>query len=103
MFTDTCIDIVYETLERWAASEGKFTYYGDDELHLHKQMWDILTRHKDGTPKEHDFIAACRRIANHRAYPEIAAARITATELDEKTASFRSLALDMLTNDLTQD
>ena len=70
-------------------------------------MWDILTRDKSGRPKEHTFTDWCRRVASHAkktsTATEHAAAESSATEHAELSASFQSLAQDMLTNDLTED
>ena len=65
LFTETCIDIVYETLEKWAVNASEITYSGDAELHLHRKMWDLLAREKSGRRKEHDFVDLCRRVASH--------------------------------------
>ena len=90
--------------------------YGEQELLQHKKMWDIVTRDKAGRAKEQSFSEWCRRVASHpetsstaRGHVEAdstatehAEADSTATEHAELSASFRALAEDILTNDLTE-
>ena len=55
-----CIDIVERALKSKSAE-----LYGEDELKLHKKLWDIMTWQKDGkAKKDGEFVAWCRRIAD---------------------------------------
>ena len=103
---DDCIDIVFNTIAEWS-QQASVHFYKEPELLLHKRMWDILTRDKSGRPKEQSFTDWCRRVASHSkktsTATEHAAAESSATEHAESSASFQSLAQDMLTNDLTED
>ena len=80
--------------------------YGTPELLLHKRMWDIVTRDKDGRAKEQSFSAWCRRIALHSETTSTATGDVTAdstaTDHAESSAPFRALAEDILTHDLTE-
>ena len=103
---DKCYDIVDAKITQWADQGSNF--YGERELLLHKRMWDIVTRDKDGTAKEQSFGKWCRRVALHSETISTARGHVqadkTATEHAEAdtTASFRALAEDILTNDLTE-
>ena len=61
-------------------------------------MWDIVTRDKDGRAKEQRFSEWCRRVASAALYSEDS----TGTEEAKSSASFRALAEDILTHDLTE-
>ena len=65
---------------------------------LNKQIWDLLTRDKEGKAKEHCFTTWCRRVAAHREDTS------TATEHadPESSPAFKSLAEAMLENELTE-
>ena len=52
--------------------------YSHSELLLHKKIWDVVNRDKQGVPKEHSFVDLCRSIALHRT--ESTAANSAATE-----------------------
>ena len=102
-----CLSIVVEKITEWSQRKRSTEWYGEKELLLHKRMWDILTRDKSGREKEQSFTDWCRRVASHSkktsTATEHAAAESSATEHAESSASFQSLAQDMLTNDLTED
>ena len=55
--------------------------YDERTLSQHKWMWDIMSRNKEGVSKERTFTNWCRRVQQHR--------------------GFKSLAVDLLSNDLT--
>ena len=55
--------------------------YDERTLIQHKWMWDIMSRNKEGVSKERTFTNWCRRVQQHR--------------------GFKSLAVDLLSNDLT--
>ena len=89
---EDCENIVFDTI----ASESFFvqTFYDEPALLLHKQMWDIMSRNKEGLAKENMFIEWCRRVQRHTEAASTASPS-TATE-----HVFKSLALDLLSNDL---
>ena len=104
---DFCIDIVYQKIGEWAKwvdPDGR-AFYTETELLLHKQMWDLVTRDKDGNEKDHYFTDWCRRVASHSSVhtPSIATEHAAADSSDELTASFRSLVQDMFRTDLTEE
>ena len=55
--------------------------YDERTLFQHKWMWDIMSRNKEGVSKERTFTTWCRRVQQHK--------------------GFKSLAVDLLSNDLT--
>ena len=143
---DECDDIVSEKIAEVVEQRQGRHFYGEQQLLLHKRMWDILTHNKANQPGEQSFSEWCRRVAMHsqttssstghaettsfRALAERTAllqstlkANSTATEHTETAsfrasaradstatvnaeivhASFRALAEDILTNDLTRE
>ena len=70
-----CEDIVFDKI----ATEE--VGYDERTLLQHKRMWDVMSRNKEGVAKERTFIEWCRRVQEHRC--------------------FKSLAVDLLSNDLT--
>ena len=89
---DTLLDIQDALLQRFG------DMYDHSELLLHKKIWDIVNRDKQGVPKEHSFVDWCRRIALHRT--ESTATNSAATEHDDR---FRRLVKDIFANDLTPE
>ena len=89
--------MVCDKILEWYDDHERRDLYGRPELLLHKRMWDIVTRDRDGRAKEQRFSEWCRRVASATLYPE----DNTVTEEAESSASFRSLAEDILTHDLT--
>ena len=96
-----CEDMVFEKITEWACAQEGTRFYGESELLQHKKMWDIMTRDKDGMPKEHSFCEWCRRIAMHST--RNTAACSAATEHAERDGPFRKLAEDILTSELTPE
>jgi len=92
---EDCGNIVFDTI----ASESFFvqTFYDEPALLLHKQMWDIMSRNKEGLAKENMFIEWCRRVQRHTE------AASTASPSTDTEHVFKSLALDLLSNDLTPE
>jgi len=92
---EDCENIVFDTI----ASESFFvqTFYDEPALLLHKQMWDIMSRNKEGLAKENMFIEWCRRVQGHT---EAASTASPSTAADH---IFKSLALDLLSNHLTPE
>ena len=110
---DDCVDIVFEHIATWAQRHQNSHAYSFPELLLHKRMWDVMTRDKAGLPKEQSFTYWCRRVAacktsstaTGHAQADSTATNLadsTSTENAEGSASFRALAEDILTNDLTE-
>ena len=102
-------EMVFEKISEWAKTPRENASYGYPELLLHKKIWDVLNRDKQGLPKEHSFVDWCRRIALHRT--ESTASNSAATEHDnrfkkqvaatEHDDRFRRLVKDIFANDLT--
>ena len=91
-------DMVFEKISEWAKTPRENASYSHSELLLHKKIWDVLNRDKQGVPKEHSFVDWCRRIALHRT--ESTAANSAATEHDDR---FKKLVKDIFANDLTPE
>ena len=70
-----CEDIVFDKIANGEVG------YDERTLLQHKRMWDVMSRNKEGVAKERTFIEWCRRVQEHRC--------------------FKSLAVDLLSNDLT--
>ena len=104
---EDCEDIVFKKIAQWAEKDQGRHFYGERELLPQKRMWDLMRRDKIGLPKEHDFSYWCRRVADHsescRTVRGRAVADSTATEHAEISASYRALAEDILTQDLTRE
>ena len=96
-----CEDIVFEKIAKWAWTQAGRHFYGESELLLNKKMWDIMTRDKDGLPKEHSFADWCRRITIHST--RSTGASSAATKHTERENPFRKLAEDILTHELTPE
>ena len=101
---DACIDIVFEKIAEWAEQHQGREFYGEREVLLHKRMWDTMTRDKAGRAKEQSFSEWCRRVALHSETTSTARGDVAAdsTATKDVSASFRALAEDILTNDLTE-
>ena len=100
--------MVCDKIIEWDDDHQRRDLYGTPEILLHKRMWDIVTRDKAGRPKEQSFSEWCRRVAVAALHSETTstargdvAADSTATDNAELSASFRALAEDILTHDLT--
>ena len=101
---DECYDVVSDHIATWSKQHVGSHFYSIPELLLHKRMWDVMTRNKSGLPKEQHFTYWCRRVAACKTTSTAtghAKADSTATEHADST-SFRALAEDILTNDLTE-
>ena len=95
---DDIEDMVFEKISEWAKTPRENASYGYSELLLHKKIWDVLNRDKQGVPKEHSFVDWCRRIASHRT--KSTAANSAATEHDDR---FKELVKDIFANELTPE
>ena len=60
-------------------------------------MFDVMTHNKEGAAKENKFAYWCRRVHSHRVHTS------TATEHGPQSPEYKSLALDILTNELTPE
>jgi len=92
---EDCGNIVFDTIASVTFFEQ--TFYDVPALLLHKQMWDIMSRNKEGLAKENMFIEWCRRVQKHTEAPS------TAVPSTDTEHVFKSLALDLLSNDLTPE
>ncbi len=91
-----CEDMVFDTIADWGKKHTETTCYLNSELLLHKKMWDVLNRDKQGLRKEHSFVDWCRRIARIDAEG-------AATEHANNDNRFQKLAEDILAHDLTAE
>ena len=91
-----CEDMVFDTIADWGKKHTVTTRYGNSELLLHKKMWDVLNRDKQGLRKEHSFVDWCRSIARIDAEG-------AATEHANNDNRFQKLAKDILAHDLTAE
>ena len=83
-------DMVFEKVAEWERTPRE-NAYNDYELLVHKKIWDVVTCNKDGSPKDHDFVNWCKRIA--------LCADSAATEHADP---FRTLVKDICAKELTQ-
>jgi hypothetical protein len=91
-----CEDIVFDKIAEWSKMVEETSCYGNSELLLHKKMWDVLNRDKQGLRKEHSFVDWCRRIAR-------IGAEGAATEHANNDNRFQKLAKDIFAHDLTAE
>ena len=97
---EVCDRIVSAKIEEWSGQPENQTLYNEPALLKHKKMFDIMKNTKEGYAKENTFLRWCRKIAGLQI--EVAS---TATEHAESSEErdppwLKSLALDLLTNDL---
>ena len=91
-----CEDIVFDKIAEWSKTHNESSCYANSELLLHKKIWDVLNRNKQGLRKEHSFVDWCRRIAR-------IGAEGAATEHANDESRFRKLAKDIFAHDLTAE
>ena len=84
--------MVYEIVITWSNTPSKQKYYTEPALLLNKKLWDIMVRNKEGLAKENMFKEWCRRVYMH--------AEAHGGDEDD---CYKSLALDLLSNDLTPE
>ena len=94
-----CGDIAFDQFEEWSDRRDNHRFYDEPALLLQKQMFDIMRRTKEGLAKENTFLEWCRRVNKHKEVPSSSAS--IATEHAENC--FKSLAVDLLSNDLTPE
>ena len=91
-----CEEIVFDKIAKCSKMLSESSCYGTSELLLHKKIWDVLNRNKQGLRKEHSFVDWCRRIAR-------IGAEGAATEHANDESRFRKLAEDIFARDLTAE
>ena len=91
-----CEDIVFDKIAEWSKKRTETSCYGNSELLLHKKMWDVLNRDKEGLRKEHSFVDWCRRSAR-------VGAEGAATEHANDDTRFQKLAKDIFAHDFTAE
>jgi len=92
---EDCANIVFDTIKN--VTYFGVCFYDQSALLVHKQMLDIMSRNKEGLAKENMFIEWCRRVQKHTEAPS------TAVPSTDTEHVFKSLALDLLSNDLTPE
>ena len=88
---EDCRDIVCDTIQ--SVCHFELVFYDQTALLLHKRMLDIMSCNKEGLPKRNIFIQWCRRVQSHN----------EAVPSSDPVDIFKSLALDLLSNDLTPE
>ena len=101
MLLRQCNEIIVDELEDCWTATG---YYDEQALLLHKKMWDVMFRNKDGSRKENTFLVWCKKIVVHAHSDKFdfgatrAATEHAGSALEQNC--YKSLALDLLTNEL---
>jgi len=85
---EDCRDIVCDTIQ--SVCHLELDLYDETALLLHKRMLDVMSCNKEGLPKRNIFIQWCRRVQSHN----------EAVPSSDPVDIFKSLALDLLSNDL---
>jgi len=102
-----CENAAGAKIEEWAKDSGeKSQYYHEETLLKHKEMFDIMIRHKDGSPKEDTFLPWCRKIDALREEaptPLPTPLGPWACAHSEDPPWFKILALDLLTYDVAPE
>ena len=49
-------DMVFEKIAEWAKTPRENSSYSHAELLLHKKIWDVVNRNKQGVPMELSFV-----------------------------------------------
>ena len=88
---EDCRDIVCDTIQ--SVCHLELVFYDETALLLHKRMLDVMSCNKEGLPKRNIFIQWCRRVQSHN----------EAVPSSDPVDIFKSLALDLLSNDLTPE
>ena len=86
-------DIICEKMVEWSYGKSTNAFYNEPALLLHKRMWDIMRRDKEGLAKERTFTHWCRRVHEHT----------KAASTASGSTAYESLAVDLLANDLTPE
>ena len=86
-------DIICEKMVEWSYRNSTNAFYNEPALLLHKRMWDIMRRDKEGLAKERTFTHWCRRVHEHT----------KAASTASGSTAYESLAVDLLANDLTPE
>ena len=101
IFLLQCNEIIVDELENFWTETG---YYDEPALLVHKKMWDVMVRNKDGSRKENTFLVWCKKIVAHAHSDKFDfLAPRASTEHAESALeqnAYKSMALDLLTNEL---
>ena len=101
IFLLQCNEIIVDELENFWTETG---YYDEPALLVHKKMWDVMVRNKDGSRKENTFLVWCKKMVVHAHSDKFdfgatrAATEHAGSALEQN--SYKSLALDLLTNEV---
>ena len=95
---DTWKSIVCTTLCRWAARHDSEIGYDEPALLLHKKMFDVMVRDKQGIHKDIEFAAWCKRVHQHAQRADR-----NSNSGNQIVSMMESLAKDMLANDVTPE
>ena len=98
--TETDIEqLIQENIEDWLCSQNNETFYNEPALVLHQRMWSIMSRNTEGLTKAKKFKEWCRRVHTHSQATSIATEH---AESERERNCFKSLAFDLLSNELTR-
>ena len=95
---DTWKSIVCTTLCRWAARHDSEIGYDEPALLLHKKMFDVMVRDKQGIHKDIEFAAWCKRVHHHAQRADR-----NSNSGNRIVSMMESLAKDMLANEVTPE
>ena len=95
---DTWKSIVCTTLCRWAARHDSEIGYDEPALLLHKKMFDVMVRDKQGIHKDIEFAAWCKRVHHHAQKADR-----NSNSSNRVVSMMESLAQDMLANEITPE
>ena len=95
---DKCTEIVAKKIHQWSKCRWRrATFYREPELLVHKKMFDVMTRDKEGHKRDElTFVDWCRRIDKH-------SFSFAGTATERAEAGFTSLARDILSRELTPE
>ena len=95
---DTWKSIVCTTLCRWAARHDSEIGYDEPALLLHKKMFDVMVRDKQGIHKDIEFAAWCKRVHHHAQRADR-----NSNSGNRIVSMMESLAKDVLANEVTPE
>ena len=95
---DTWKRIVCTTLCRWAARNVSEIGYDERALLLHKKMFDVMVRDKQGIHKDFGFAAWCKRVHHHAQRTDR-----NSNNGNRIVSMMESLVQDMLANEVTAE
>ena len=91
---ENCDAMVEEKIVEWSVRPSKQMCYTEQALLIHKEMFDIMRRDKEGIPKENTFLPWCRKIASLKI-------KKASTAESRESQGFKALALNLLSHELT--